>query len=434
MGEATLSMTGRLAGKRPLLALVAGFLAAVLALTLCVPDAATGKRGEGNELRVATYNLQDVRTEDVKRDDNPRLRELAATIQRIRPDVILLNEIAYDQQGVPGVEPGDAEGQNARRFAENYLAAPQEPGLAPVRYEDFMRPTNTGIASGQDLDNSGEAVTEYPPPPPTQPDGSPGEQTPGGMAYGNDAYGFGTFPGQYGMGLLVRPRYEIQEEEARTFRNFLWKDMPGALLPEDPETGESFYSEKELEVFRLSSKSHWDVPVRVPGGDTVHLLASHPTPPVFDGPEDRNGRRNHDEIRFLGDYVSGADYIYDDSGKRGGLDEDEPFVILGDLNDDPDEGDSAGNPVEDFLFSNERVNGEFVPLAQEPDPDLDPSDTATFGLRADYALPSTGLPVMRGGIRGHTALYEGGIYEDAPTDHFPVWLDLEAAKRGSGPR
>lgn len=271
--------------KRSLLAVVAGLVAAILALALCMPDDVSARKGEGGkELRVATYNLQDVRTEDVKRPDNPRLRELAATIQRIRPDVILLNEIAYDQPGDPGVEAGAAEGQNARRFAENYLAVPQEPGLAPIRYEDFMRPTNTGIASGYDLDNSGEAVTEYPPPPPTQSDGSPGEQTPGGRAYGDDAYGFGTFPGQYGMGLLVRPQYRIQEDEVRTFQDFLWQDMPGALLPVGPETGESFYSQGELEVFRLSSKSHWDVPVRIPGGDTVHLLASHPIPPVFDGP------------------------------------------------------------------------------------------------------------------------------------------------------
>ena len=70
---------------------------------------------------------------------------------------------------------------------------------------------------------------------------------------------------------------------------------------------------------RLSSKSHWDVPVTV-GAHTVHVLASHPTPPTFDGPEDRNGRRNHDEIRFWADYISSlrSGYIVDDAGRRGG--------------------------------------------------------------------------------------------------------------------
>ncbi len=57
------------------------------------------------------------------------------------------------------------------------------------------------------------------------------------------------------------------------------------------------------------------------GKTTLHLLASHPTPPAFDGPEDRNGRRNHDEIRFWNDYLDRAEigYIRDDAGLAGGL-------------------------------------------------------------------------------------------------------------------
>ena len=58
------------------------------------------------------------------------------------------------------------------------------------------------------------------------------------------------------------------------------------------------------------------------GRKTVHFLVSHPTPPVFDGPEDRNGTRNHDEIRFWADYIRRgrrSRYTYDDAGRRGGL-------------------------------------------------------------------------------------------------------------------
>ena len=81
--------------------------------------------------------------------------------------------------------------------------------------------------------------------------------------------------------------------------------MPGALLPDDPATPApaDWYSPEELAVFRLSSKSHWDLPIDI-DGRTVHFLVSHPTPPVFDGPEDRNGTRNFDEIRFWADYVT----------------------------------------------------------------------------------------------------------------------------------
>lgn len=62
-----------------------------------------------------------------------------------------------------------------------------------------------------------------------------------------------------------------------------------------------------LQVLRLSSKSHWDVPIDIPLGDgvtqRVHMLLHHPTPPAFDGQEGRNLRRNHDEIRLFADYV-----------------------------------------------------------------------------------------------------------------------------------
>jgi hypothetical protein len=64
------------------------------------------------------------------------------------------------------------------------------------------------------------------------------------------------------------------------------------------------------QVLRLSSKSHWDVPIDIPLGDgvtkRVHMLLHHPTPPAFDGEEGRNLRRNHDEIRLFADYVGCA--------------------------------------------------------------------------------------------------------------------------------
>ena len=99
--------------------------------------------------------------------------------------------------------------------------------------------------------------------------------------------------------------YPIDPTGIRTFQKFLWKDMPGARLPDDPATPApaDWYSPAELNVFRLSSKSHWDLPVLI-DGKVVHFLTSHPTPPVFDGPEDRNGTRNFDEIRLWADYIT----------------------------------------------------------------------------------------------------------------------------------
>jgi len=134
--------------------------------------------------------------------------------------------------------------------------------------------------------------------------------------------------------------------------------MPGAYLPTDPNDVDgngdtsSYYTAEELEVFRLSSKSHWDIVVNV-DGEEIHCLCHHPTPPVFDDGtaeeypssvvSDWNGLRNHDEIRFWADYIdpSKSDYVYDDNGQYGGLEDNAKFVILGDFNADPIDGDAT---------------------------------------------------------------------------------------------
>ena len=232
---------------------------------------------------------------------------MAEVIQRVRPDVLLINEFDYDPTG-----------QAIDRFRSNYLEVGQN-GADPIEYPYvFVAESNTGIPSGFDLDNDG---------------------TIGG---GNDAFGFGNYPGQFGMAVLSR--YPIDDDSIRTFQNFLWRDMPDNLIPE------GWYSDEELDVLRLSSKSHWDVPIEI-GRRTVHFLASHPTPPVFDGPEDRNGRRNHDEIRFWADYVHPrrSGYIYDDEGRSGGLRSSERFVIAGDQNADPLDGDSTDQAIDQLL-------------------------------------------------------------------------------------
>jgi endonuclease/exonuclease/phosphatase family metal-dependent hydrolase len=374
--------------------------------------------------RVMTYNIEDVRTADLQNPDNPRLQKAAAVIQHLRPDILLINEMTYDMPGAPGVPSGATAGQNGQRFVDNFLAVAQADSLAPIRYESFMAPVNTGLASGFDLNNDGDTVRAYPEPASPQPDGAPVPQSPEGRAYGNDAWGFGVFPGQYGMALFVRDGLEIVRDSVRTFRLFRWSAMPNALRPMNPETGEPWYSDAEWTQMRLSSKSHWDVPVRLPDGRVIHVLASHPTPPGFDGEDDRNGYRNHDEIRLWADYLSQRSYIVDDSSRTGGLPSDALFVVMGDQNADPDEGDTYQQPIR-LLLEHERVQGDVVPMAspaaQAAYPDLDPDDTAEWGLRVDYVLPSVGLPVANSGVWRPVGADTAGV---AVSDHFPVWIDL----------
>lgn len=353
--------------------------------------------------------------------DDPQIRAVAEIIQRVDPDVLLINEFDYD-----------AGGEAARLFQQNYLDVSQN-GAPPISYPYvFNAPSNTGIPSGFDLDNDGQVVT-----------------TPGAPGYGNDAFGFGAFPGQFGM--LLLSKYPVSQKRVRTFRKFLWKDMPGALLPVDPATGEGWYSDEELEVFRLSSKSHWDVPVRI-NGRLVHVLASHPTPPVFDGPEDRNGTRNHDEIRLFADYLlpGRSRYIVDDAGRRGGLPPSARFVVMGDLNADPFDGDSVAGAAQQLL-NNRRVNPRKAPaseggpeqallqgqnnLTQAGDPALDTADfgEAQFGgpgnLRVDYVLPSRHDAIVASGVFWPTTddpLFRltGPGFPPVSSDHRLVWIDL----------
>ncbi|MDA0567068.1 endonuclease/exonuclease/phosphatase family protein [Streptomonospora sp. S1-112] len=406
-------------GPRTLLALTAA--TALLWSAAAVPASADhgGHRPGGAEVRFATFNASLNRPQegelaaDLATPDDEQAKDAAEVIQRTRPDVLLVNEFDHD-----------AEGRAARLFQRNYLSRGQN-GAEPIRYPyRYTAPSNTGVATGLDLNNDGRAVTE-----------------PGQPGYGDDAYGFGAFPGQYGM--VVYSRYPIDTDAVRTFQTFRWADMPGALLPTDPETGEPFYSAEERRELRLSSKSHWDIPVRT-GRGTVHLLASHPTPPSFDGPERRNVARNHDENRFFADYVSPGrgGYIYDDEGRRGGLKPGARFVIAGDLNADPNDGDGHPRAVRQLL-EHRRVNGGLLP-ASEGGPLAaqaqggantghtgDPAhDTADFGdvpgpgnLRVDYVLPSRGLPVRGTGVFW-PAPGEPGAEAAGASDHHLVWLDV----------
>jgi hypothetical protein len=332
-------------------------------------------------LRFATFNASLNRADDgqlvpaLSSGEDPQIRNVAEIIQRVRPDVLLVNEFDF----VPG-------GGAVRLFQENYLSVSQN-GARPIEFpHTFVAPSNTGIHSGKDLNNNGAIVS-----------------TPDAPGYGDDAFGFGEYPGQFGMAVLSRR--PIARKGVRTFQHFLWKDMPGNLLPQP------FYSPDEVEIFRLSSKSHWDVPVRVPGGGVVHFLVSHPTPPVFDGPEDRNGRRNFDEIGFWADYISGASYMYDDQGRRGGLARGERFVIAGDQNSDPLDGDSIPGAAQQLL-DHPLVNSSTTPsspgaveqsaiqgranLTHRSNPAFDTADfndSAPGNLRADYVLPQRSMEI-----------------------------------------
>ena len=374
-------------------------------------------------LTVATFNASLNRNaagqlvSDLSTPGNAQAQNAAETIQRAGADIVLINEFDYV-----------ADGTAAQLFRDNYLKVSQN-GAPVADYPYYwIGPVNTGVPSGLDLNNDG---------------------TVGGP---DDSFGFGLFPGQYGM--VVYSKYPIKADQVRTFQNFLWKDMPGAMLPDDPSTSATgdFYSAAELEKFRLSSKTHADIPVDV-DGTTLHVLVAHPTPPSFDGPEMRNKLRNHDEIRIWADYIANtADYLYDDLGATGGLGADENFVILGDYNSDPNDGDSVPGSIQQLLDSPQVLDPMpasagaveandlqgLANLTHRSDPKYDTADFADDprpgNLRVDYVLPSAGsMTVADAGVFWPLANDElsrlTGQFPFPTSDHRLVWVKVNFVEK-----
>ncbi|SFI87918.1 endonuclease/exonuclease/phosphatase family protein [Albimonas pacifica] len=329
---------------------------------------------------------------------------VARILLTVRPDVLLVQELDHDPEGL------------ALAALADLLEAGVEDGPPGLAYPHrFSAPPNTGVPSGLDLDGDGAA---------RGPD---------------DAQGWGRFAGQYGMAVLSRLPLDVSA--ARTFRRLPWAAMPGALLPAEA------YPAGAPARLRLSSKSHWDLPAILPDGRRLHLLASHPTPPVFDGPEDRNGRRNHDEIRFWADYLSGEGWMVDDAGRAGALPEGASAVVLGDLNADPMDGDGRREGI-GALLDHPRLQdprprspgGAAAAQAQgganagqRGDPALDTADwrdaRGPGNLRVDFVLPTRDLEVAGAGVfwpapeDPRAAWVEPGR-RPVSSDHRLVWVDL----------
>lgn len=389
-----------------------GALAAAAAAGIGAPLAARAEPApaagnHASNVRVATFNAALNRPaageliRDLESGEDAQAKAVAEIIQINDPDVLLINELDHDE-----------DGRALALLQEKYLQVGQN-GSTPVYYPyTFTAPVNTGEPTGLDLD--GDGSTDGP----------------------GDAHGFGAFPGQYGMAVLSR--YPILAEDVRTFQKLHWASMPQNLLPRD------YYGEEAADLLRLSSKSHWDVPVRV-GSTTLHVLASHPTPPSFDGPEKRNQRRNHDEIRFWADYLTPgrtSRWIVDDEGTRGGLAANSSFVILGDLNADPLDGDSWPGAI-DHLLSHAKIRdprpgsegGKRAAADQgganadhETGPRLDTADftddPGPGNLRVDYVLPAKKLQVADARVYWPSPGQAGTEQVAAASDHRLVRLDL----------
>jgi len=334
--------------------------------------AATAGQAVAETLRIATFNTGLSRDgpglllRDIARGEDAQVAATVAVIAATSPDVILLQGIDYD----------------AGSAALDALAIELEQAGGTYPHRLALRP-NTGTATGVDIDGDGRSWRA------------------------RDAQGFGWFSGQGGMALLSR--YPLGP--VRDFSRFLWADLPdsGATSVLPPEA---------VQVLRLATVAAWDVAVEVPGGP-LHLLALHAGPPVFDGPEDRNGWRNADELRFWQLYLDGW-------MPEGPVFTAERFALIGTLNVDPERGEGRQDALR-ALLDHPRLQdvvprrpGGGVETADWPEPV--PGD-----LRVDYILPAASLRVVGAGVlwpEGDEGTLPLSVVE-AASDHRLVWVDLE---------
>ncbi len=347
-------------------------------------------------VRVASYNVSLTRRgpgvllRDIRAGKDRQIGAVLQIITRVRPDILVLSGFDYDADQA-------ALGAFRRALKKRGVAYPYV----------FSRAPNSGLRSGVDLDGDGKT------------DG-PG-----------DAQGYGRFFGAGGMAVLSR--LPIIASEVQDYTAGLWRDFPGALKPRDA-LGRIFPSRQAWKIQRLSSTNHWVVPVRLGPGRLLHLLISHPTPPVFDGAEDRNGRRNHDEVAFWSRLI----------GQGGVL---PPFVVAGDLNIDPLDGAGRKDAIQGLLSS--RVLQDPAPsstgailavrrqgganLTHRTPAGLDTVDwderKGPGNMRVDYVLPSVDLKVVAAGVfwppPGRKAARLVRAAAKGGTRHHLVWVDLQ---------
>ncbi|UWR24277.1 endonuclease/exonuclease/phosphatase family protein [Sulfitobacter sp. S190] len=305
--------------------------------------------------RIATFNTELSRKgpglllRDILRGGDEQIDAAVALLVQARPDIVALQGIDHDLRGT-----ALAAFQTALRDAG--LTLDHAIGLRP----------NSGQRSGLDLNGNGRT----------------------GDA--DDAHGYGRFAGAGGMALLSRFPLEIVTD----YTAMLWRDLPQNIYP----TGQDgpFGGPQVLAAHRLSSKGHWVVSATLPDGSAVEIMTYHATPPVFDGPEDRNGRRNHDETALWSWHLDTRTSTA-------------PFVILGVPNIDTQRGEGRPEAIEKLLAD---------PRVQSPfgnDPTADFRDPVPGDLRVDYLLPSAEWDVRAFGT----------LRDAAASRHSLLWADLD---------
>ncbi|WP_240789419.1 endonuclease/exonuclease/phosphatase family protein [Pseudooceanicola onchidii] len=292
---------------------------------------------------------------DVLRGD-PQVSAVAAGLVQAGADVVVLADVDYDHGLV-------TLGALRDLLVQDGVTYPHMIAIRP----------NKGIDTGVDLDGDGRL----------------------GMA--DDAQGYGRFGGQGGLAVLSRHPIALTRDHSTV----LWRDLPGSLIID--YTGHTGSAAKGAAVQRLATVAHVEVVVTPARAPPVTLMIFHAGPPVFDGPEDRNGRRNHDEVIFWRHRLDGAF----------GAPPDRP-VLIGAANLAPEGGDGRNLAIR-TLLADPRLTD---PPGLRDQPTVDWPAPGPGQLRVDYILPAVDLPVVASGVMAA---------DPQASRHRLIWVDLDQA-------
>ncbi|MGB0798794.1 MAG: endonuclease/exonuclease/phosphatase family protein [Planktomarina sp.] len=320
-----------------------------------------------DDIRLATYTVEldrkapGILLRDIQSGKDAQVRAVISQITKVQPDILAIQRFDWDLR---------------QRAATAFQGALNDAGWA-MPHAFAPRP-NSGVQTGIDANANGR------------------------IGRSADTQGYGRFAGSRGM--LILSRFPIERSGIISFTSTLWADIPNSRST-DPAPLAALQ--------RLSSVAHIQVPINI-NGTTVQILSFHATPPVFDGPEDRNGRRNADEIGFWTARLS---------------DIPKPFVVLANANTDPTDGQGIKEGITALLTH---------PAVQDPqqrsigathdidpthrgDPALDTVDWVTDkpgNMRVSYALPSIDLPIVDTGVAWSP------LQDNAASRHRMVWVDV----------
>jgi len=360
-------------------------------------------------LRYGHFNIKELSTDKLLDDADQQVNAAAEVIARFNPDIVDINELQYDIEGLPTgdmpgaaypVEPGGIDGgaENAQRLADRIAAANPD-----ATYDHVLITVGN---SGMWWDDTGDFDSW-------------------------SLRGWGDWEGRFNTAVLSK--FPILRDEVRVISDLAWEDLPDNQL-----------ADMEAEIgmvppagFPLFEKALIIVPVDL-GTETLYLVLLHPvaSPSRFDV---INPYRNYDELHalalFLDGTLPGVEPL--PAGAK--------FIISGDLNADPDSSDSDGiagaaqlvteHPSVVAVFpegaGTEGRNGEYNTYMSGCGNDdgetvEDPRDA--FQLQLDYILPSVtiGEPIDQAiffpDFQSAREDFDLACYA---SDHRFLWADLD---------